>query len=49
MVKITVTKLKAGILRGLYWGYIGIMEHSMETTILGYIEFRVHGLGFRAL
>ena len=20
-----------------YWGYIGVMEHKMETTILGYI------------
>ena len=26
---------------GLYW----IMEKKMETTILGYIEFRVSGLG----
>ena len=23
---------------GLYWGYIGIMENQMETTIMGYIE-----------
>ena len=22
---------------GLYWGYIGIMEKKMETTIMGYI------------
>ena len=22
---------------GLYWGYIGIMDKKMETTILGYI------------
>ena len=22
---------------GLYWGYIGIMEKKMETTIWGYI------------
>ena len=25
----------------VYWGYIGIMEKKMETTILGYIGFRV--------
>ena len=22
---------------GLYWGYIGMMENKMETTIIGYI------------
>ena len=27
------------------FGYIGIMEKKMETTIMGYIGFRV--LGFR--
>ena len=25
----------------VYWGYIGIMEKQMETTIMGYIGFRV--------
>ena len=24
-------------LPGIYWGYIGIMEKKMETTIMGYI------------
>ena len=28
----------------LYWGYIGVMENKMETTIIGF-----RGLGFRAL
>ena len=22
---------------GLYWGYIGILEKKMETTIMGYM------------
>ena len=26
----------------VYWGYIGIMEKNMETTIMGF-----RGLGFR--
>ena len=26
-----------GIILGLYWGYLGIMEKKMETTIMGYI------------
>ena len=32
-----------GYVLGLYWGYIGIMEKKMEmeTTIMGYIGFRV--------
>ena len=30
----------------LYWGYIGIMEKKMETTIWG-LGFGVLGLGFR--
>ena len=25
---------------GLYWGYLGIMEKKMETTIMGYIHAR---------
>ena len=30
---------------GLYWGYMGIMEKKMETTIVygGYMGFRVWG------
>ena len=28
----------------VYWGYIGIMEKKMETTIMGYIGFRAYGL-----
>ena len=24
----------------VYWGYTGIMERTMETTIMGYIGFR---------
>ena len=27
-----------GYILGLYWGYIGIMEKKMETTILGYSD-----------
>ena len=23
-------------LQGIYWGYIGIMENEMETTIMGF-------------
>ena len=26
-----------GYILGLYWGYVGIMEKKMETTIMGYI------------
>ena len=26
---------------GLYWRYMGIMEKKMQSTILGYIGFRV--------
>ena len=26
-----------GVILGLYWGYIGIMEKKKETTIMGYI------------
>ena len=25
------------LFRQTYWGYIGIMENKMETTIMGYI------------
>ena len=36
---------------GLYWGYIGIMEKKMETTIslaqLSNVFLVVEGLGFR--
>ena len=30
-----------GVMWGLYWGYVGIMEKNMETTIMGYIGFKV--------
>ena len=36
-----------GVIFGFYWGYMGIMEKKMETTIMDYIGFR--GLGFRGL
>ena len=32
------------VILGLYWGYIGIMENKMETTIKG---LRCRGLGFK--
>ena len=32
--------LPTGVILGLYWGYIGIMENKMETTIIG-LRFRV--------
>ena len=35
-----------GVIVGLYWGSMGIMEKNMETTIMGNIGFRVSGLGF---
>ena len=35
-----------GIMEYIYWGYIGIMENKMETTIMG-LGFRVWGLGLR--
>ena len=38
-----------GILGYMYWGYSGIMEKKMETTILGYIGGYMGGLGFRGL
>ena len=33
---------------GLYWGYIGIMEKKMETTVMG-LGFGVLGLGVLGL
>ena len=30
-----------GVILGEYWGYIRIMEKKMETSIMGYIGFRV--------
>ena len=32
-----------GVISGVYWGYMGIMEKKMETIIMGYIglEFGV--------
>ena len=35
-----------GVMLGLQWGYMGITEKKMETTIMGYIEFRVCGCGY---
>ena len=32
----------------VFWGNIRIMEKTVETSIMGYIGFRVQGLGFRA-
>ena len=29
---------------GLYWGYMGIMEKNMETTIMVYTGYRVWGI-----
>ena len=29
------------VIFGLHWSYIGIMEKMLETTILGYIAFKV--------
>ena len=33
----------------LYWGYIGMLEKKVETTIVGFrvLGFRVFGSGFR--
>ena len=28
---------------GLYWGYMGILEKKVETTIIGYMGFGVWG------
>ena len=33
-----------GVILGFYWGYMGLMEKKMETTIMGYIGFRVYRL-----
>ena len=33
-----------GLWRGLYWGYIGILEKKMANIILGFIGFRVQGV-----
>ena len=27
----------AGVILGLYWGYMGRMKKKMETSIMGYI------------
>ena len=27
-----------GVVLGFYWGYMGIMEKKMETTLMGYRE-----------
>ena len=39
-----------GVILGLYWDYIEIMEDKMKITIFGLgLGFRVQGLGFRGL
>ena len=40
-VYIGIIGIILGFMLGLCWGYMGIMEKKMETTILGYIGFRV--------
>ena len=40
MGNIWAISLKGGYI-GFYRGYIGIMEKKMETTIMGYLGFRV--------
>ena len=42
----SLNSLKGGYIGDL-WGYIGIMEKKMETTIMGYLGFR--GLGSKLL
>ena len=37
MEKKMENEMETGIILGLYWGYVGIMEKKMETTIMGYI------------
>ena len=32
------------IITVVYWGYMGIMEKKMETTMKGYRGFRVQGI-----
>ena len=36
--------LTIGLVLRLYWGSVGRMEKKMETTMMGYIGFRVWGL-----
>ena len=31
------TVVRIGVILGLYWGYTGIMESKMETTIIGFL------------
>ena len=39
-----------GLYRGLYWGYIGIMEKKMQMRLrVKGLGFGVKGLGFRDL
>ena len=33
MEKNMENEMESGIIQGLYWDYIGIMENKMETTI----------------
>ena len=39
MEKKVENEMETGIIYGVYWGYIGVMEKKVETTI--------QGLGFR--
>ena len=36
-----------GVILGLHWGYIGIMEKKLENYYLGFRGFRVLGPGLR--
>ena len=40
-----------GVILGLHWGYIGIMENQMKTTIVDWdcVGFICKGLGFLKL
>ena len=33
---INLRRCPASRRKGIYWGYMGIMENKMETTIMGY-------------
>ena len=44
-IRLTLLKFQdlgfIGVILGLYWGYMGIMEKNMEATIMGYVGLRV--------
>ena len=31
----------------IFWGYMGIMEEKMETAIVGYMGYRIWGIGVK--